>query len=135
HRLASTRVSARLIPEGYPGPPVSMPSQFLSTPPRRTPRRIGPTWTQFLRLQAYGLLSPGAPSEEDDGLESLVAVPQRKRPLPISDVPAIAGDPSHAPSVPTEQLRPSVGAFPYASETPVPPRAGTRARDGPAMAA
>jgi len=22
------------------------------------PRRIGPTWTQFLRLQAYGLLSP-----------------------------------------------------------------------------
>jgi len=99
------------------------------------PRRIGPTWTQFLRLQAYGLLSPGAPSEEDDGLESLVAVPQRKRPLPISDVPAIAGDPSHAPSVPTEQLRPSVGAFPYASETPVPPRAGTRARDGPAMAA
>jgi len=29
------------------------------------PRRIGPTWTQFLRLQAYGLLSPGAPSEKD----------------------------------------------------------------------
>src|SRR6266540_6304515 len=29
------------------------------------PRRIGPTWAQFLRLQAYGLLSPGAPSEED----------------------------------------------------------------------
>jgi len=40
------------------------------------PRRIGPTWTQFLRLQAYGLLSPGAPSVEDEGLEELVPVPK-----------------------------------------------------------
>jgi len=38
------------------------------------PRRIGPTWTQFLRLQAYGLLSPGAPSEEDS-LEDLPSGP------------------------------------------------------------
>jgi putative transposase len=45
------------------------------------PRRIGPTWTQFLRLQAYGLLSPGAPSEEVVGPEELVAVPQP----PLSD--------------------------------------------------
>lgn len=28
------------------------------------PSRIGPTWTHFLRLQAYGLLPPGGPSEE-----------------------------------------------------------------------
>jgi hypothetical protein len=34
------------------------------------PRRIGPTWTQFLRAQACGLLSPGIPSEKD-GLEDL----------------------------------------------------------------
>jgi hypothetical protein len=26
------------------------------------PRRIGPSWAQFLRLQAYGLLSLGAPA-------------------------------------------------------------------------
>ncbi len=38
------------------------------------PRRIGPTWTQFLRLQAYGLLSPGAPSEKDS-LEDLPSRP------------------------------------------------------------
>src|SRR6266540_7214328 len=43
------------------------------------PRRIGPTWTQFLRSQACGLLSPGARSEEDDGLEELVAVMERER--------------------------------------------------------
>src|SRR6266498_2053267 len=41
------------------------------------PRRIGPTWTQFLRLQASGLLSPAAPSEEGEGLEEPVAIPHR----------------------------------------------------------
>jgi hypothetical protein len=38
------------------------------------PRRIGPTWAPFLKLQAYGLLSPGAPSEEDS-LEDLPSEP------------------------------------------------------------
>ncbi len=46
------------------------------------PRRIGPTWTQFLRSQACGLLSPGARSEEDEGLEELVAVLKRERLVP-----------------------------------------------------
>ena len=106
------------------------------------PRRIGPTWTQFLRLQAYGLLSPGAPSEEGEGLEELVAVPQRERPVPLSDGPATADSDADADepipdalSGPKGQLIPTVGALPHASATRVPPRAGTRARDGPAMAA
>ncbi len=100
------------------------------------PRRIGPTWTQFLRSQACGLLSPGARSEEDEGLEELVAALKRERLVPLSDGPATAGDPIHAaPSVPNGWFSPSVGAFPQASATPVPPRAATRARDGPAIAA
>ncbi len=56
------------------------------------PRRIGPTWTQFLMLQAYGLLSPGAPSEENEGPEELVAIPHR----PLSDGPATADEPIRA---------------------------------------
>lgn len=35
------------------------------------PRRIGPTWAQFLRLQASGLLSSD-PSFEEDGRQDLV---------------------------------------------------------------
>jgi hypothetical protein len=100
------------------------------------PRRIGPTWTQFLRSQAYGLLSPGARSEEDEGLEELVAVLERERLVPLSDGSATAGEPIHAaPSVPNGRFSPSVGALPQASATPVPPRAGTRGRDEPAIAA
>ncbi len=52
------------------------------------PRRIGPTWTQFLRLQAYGLVSPGAPSEEDEDLKERAAVPQPPSLVPLSDGPA-----------------------------------------------
>src|SRR6266542_4119372 len=82
------------------------------------PRRIGPTWTQFLRSQAWGLLSPGARSEEDDGLEELVAVLERERLVPLSDGPATAGEPIHAaPCVPNGWFSPSVGAFPQASAT------------------
>jgi hypothetical protein len=106
------------------------------------PRRIGPTWTQFLRLQTYGLLSPGAPSEEGKGLEELVAVQQGERPAPLSDGPATADSDADADEPvpdacrgPKGQLIPTVGALPRASATRVPPRAGTRARDGPAMAA
>ncbi len=96
------------------------------------PRRIGPTWTQFLRLQAYGLLSPGAPSEEDEGPEELVAVPQP----PLSDGPAVPGEPIRvAPSVPDGHLIPTVSALPHESATPVTSRAGIRSRDGPAIAA
>ncbi len=62
------------------------------------PRRIGPTWTQFLRLQAYGLLSPGAPSEENEGPEELLVVPHR----PLSDGPATGDEPIRA--VPSYRL-------------------------------
>jgi len=100
------------------------------------PRRMGPTWTQFLRSQVYGFLSPGARSEEDEGLGELVAVLERERLVPLSDGPAASGEPIHAaPCVPNGRFSPLVGACPQASATPVPPRAGTRARDGPAIAA
>jgi len=94
------------------------------------PRRIGPTWTQFLRLQAYGLLSPGAPSEEGERLEELVVVPRQERLVPLGEWPAIAGAPPHAQSVPTGQPSSTVDALPPASGL-VPPRAGTRKSDGP----
>ena len=96
------------------------------------PRRIGPTWTQFLRLQAYGLLSPGAPSEENEGPEELVAIPHR----PLSDGPAAADEPIRAvPSYRTDISCRRWALSPDASATPGPSRAGTRARDGPAIAA
>src|SRR4051794_30743221 len=98
------------------------------------PRRIGPTWTQFLRLQAYGLLSTGAQYEEDERLEELAMRPLWERPVPLDDGPPIAADPPHvATSVPNGQLSPSVST-PH-PQTPVPPHTGTRARDRPAIAA
>jgi hypothetical protein len=102
------------------------------------PRRIGPTWTQFLRLQAYGLLSPGAPSEEEDTLEGLAWDPHREAPTPVSENPAATehDEPIHDGTTrSTGQPIATVGTRPHASLTPIPPRAGTRARDGPAMAA
>ena len=101
------------------------------------PRRIGPTWTQFLRSQAHGLLSPCARSEEDEALEELVPVPQRERPAPLSedrDVPENDEAIHAVPCVPDGLLIPPMGALPHPA-TPVPACAGTRARDGPAMAA
>lgn len=99
------------------------------------PRRIGPTWTEFLRLQAYGLLSPGGPSEEGESHEELVVVPRQERLVPLGEGPAITGPPPHARSAPTGQPSSTVGALPPASAGLVPPRARTRARDGPAIAA
>jgi len=37
------------------------------------PRRIGPTWTEFLRLQAYGLLSDSSRSDQDDNPEDVAS--------------------------------------------------------------
>ena len=84
-----------------------------------------------------GLLSPGAPSEEQEALQELVPAPRRERLAPLSeDRDATENDePIHAaPSVPKRQLIPTVGALPHPA-TPAPACAGTRARDGPAMAA
>ncbi|HEX9124396.1 MAG TPA: hypothetical protein VF984_13735 [Actinomycetota bacterium] len=48
------------------------------------PRRIGPTWTQFLRLQAYGLLSRDPRSDVEDGPEDVASGSQEALAL-ISD--------------------------------------------------
>src|SRR6266540_2427824 len=92
------------------------------------PRLIGPTWTQFLRLQAYGLLSPGAPPEKD-GLQDL-----RSGPEALSEAGTNETD---------EPIDVDPGAPKSAAVHPRPrallrtafPREGPRARDGPAIAA
>jgi hypothetical protein len=96
---------------------------------------------QFLRLQAYGLLSPGPPSEEEeeeDALEALVWDPHREAPTPVSENPAATehDEPIHdGTTPPTGQPIATVGTRPHASLTQIPASAGTRARDRPAMAA
>ena len=100
------------------------------------PRRIGPTWAQFLRLQAYGLLSPDT-SLDEDGPEDLAA-PQQDLPAPRSGGPGTAEvdrpilDGSPAPMAPP---LPSAEAREHASLTPALRRSEPRARDGPPMAA
>jgi hypothetical protein len=102
------------------------------------PRRVGPTWTQFLQVQAYALLSPSPRSEEEDrSLEDLSSGPQ-EGPAPISDYPVTTerDEPIHdGPVCPGRQPIATVAARPRSSVAPVPPHPGTRARDGPAMAA
>jgi putative transposase len=92
------------------------------------PRRIGPTWTQFLRLQAYGLLSSGASSEEDC-LEDLQSGPGAMR--EDSDT-AETDEPIHDdPFAPkTAAVHPRPRAFLRSAS----PRDGARARDGPDIA-
>jgi len=102
------------------------------------PRRVGPTWTQFLRLQAYGLLSRSPRSDEEDGLEDLASAPHREAPGSVGDDPATTDHDESIhdePARPNGQLIDTVGDRPRASVTTVPSRVGTRARDGPAMAA
>jgi hypothetical protein len=99
------------------------------------PRRIGPTWTQFLRLQAYGL-SPGASSEEDSPED--VAPARQDLPASGSGDPGTAkdADPIHDGS--SASMAPpfaSAQAQDHRSLRHPPPRAVARARDGPAMAA
>jgi hypothetical protein len=105
------------------------------------PRRIGPTWTQFLRLQAYALLSSGARSDEEHNPQDLASGP-REAPAPSSDDPTAteAREPIHEASSapPNQQPVITVDARPRAPPvTLVPPHpaTGTRARDGPAVAA
>jgi len=101
------------------------------------PRRIGPTWTQFLRAQAYGLLSPQSRSEEEERPEDLVSAPE-KTPDPGSDDPPLTDHSEPAgddPSAPKGQLIPIVDARPRGAVHSAPPCVGSRARDGPAMVA
>ena len=51
HRLANTRAPARLISKDTPEPPISMPSERVSTPQQRTLRQVPPAerfWNVFL---------------------------------------------------------------------------------------
>jgi hypothetical protein len=101
------------------------------------PRRIGPTWTQFLRQQAYGLLSQASRFDDEENPEDVASGPQEAR-APISDHPAtterdeaVRDDPAR----PKRQSVVTVYARPPAWVTPVPLGGGTHARDGPAIAA
>jgi hypothetical protein len=100
------------------------------------PRRIGPTWTQFLRLQAHAVLSSAPHSEEED-LQDLEPERQRQMPTPVKEEP-IADTRIHrsaGPPVPWGHplARPAPVGTPPA--TLVPTGSGIRARDGPCMAA
>jgi hypothetical protein len=99
------------------------------------PRRIGPTWRQFLRLQAYGLISREPRSDEQDRLDDLARAPRGEAPAPPRDDSATTDDvePIHDPSRRNGEPICTVVARPRRLVTPVPP--GAQARDGPAMAA
>jgi hypothetical protein len=98
------------------------------------PRRIGPTWRQFLRSQAYGFLSSESRSDEQDALDDLARAPDQDAPAPASDDSATAYDldairgASRRNRVPISTVVARPGSW-----TPV--RPGAHARDGPAMAA
>jgi hypothetical protein len=101
------------------------------------PRRIGPTWRQFLRAQAYGLLSSESRSDEQDASDLLAGAPHREAPSPGSDHSATDPD-APTPDYPSRHIRQRVAtrsARPRASASAAPPCVGTHARDGPAMAA
>ena len=99
------------------------------------PRRIGPTWAQFLRLQANGLLSLGAPGAEE-GPEDL-ASDLRELSAGISADPGTTEEDQPIHDDPASIRRPSAAAEApeRASLGRLSRRTGTRARDGPAMAA
>jgi len=95
------------------------------------PRRLGPTWTQFLRAQASGLLSRESRADVQDSLLSSAVAPHQEAPVPDTDDPATAEDldaihdPSHRNGCPI----PMVVARPPGPVTPTWP--GGHARDGP----
>jgi hypothetical protein len=101
------------------------------------PRRIGPTWTEFLRLQAYGLLSDSSRSDQGDNPEDVASGPPEAL-TPVGEDPATTEheEPVHDdPSAPSPRILVTVQARRRACVTVVPPGVGVRARDGPAMAA
>jgi hypothetical protein len=101
------------------------------------PRRVGPTWTQFLRLQAYALLSPGPRSNEEDTPKDVASGPQE----PLSPTTEDRVRTKHDEAIHDDPARPmrqpllTANVRPRAWVSPVPPGGGAHARDGPAMAA
>jgi len=105
------------------------------------PRRIGPTWTQFLRAQAHGILGGGLPREGDDPrVED--ALPED--PPPSAEAPGPRGidllepggvRPRSAVSSPVGRRREGLtgsGAQAHRNGTARPPPSpGSCSRDGP----
>jgi hypothetical protein len=106
------------------------------------PRRIGPSWSEFLRAQAQSMLGAGLPSERGSGLEGNVSARSAGTPegapreaeadevftkdaempwpawLPVSGLPPLSG----------------VAALPYPCDSMAAPRRSSQqwhARDGP----
>jgi hypothetical protein len=76
------------------------------------PRRIGPTWTEFLRLQAYGLLSDSSRSDQDDNPEDVASDPPEAL-TPVGEDPATTEheEPVHEdPSAPSPRILVTVHA-------------------------
>lgn len=103
------------------------------------PRRIGPTWAQFLRLQAYGVLSSGTRPGGQEGLDNLATSAEREAPASTAEggegppVPGQSGD--DCPSRPDPRLPATASPSGRNAAVVLPPRMGARARDGPAVAA
>jgi len=77
------------------------------------PRRISPTWTEFLRLQAYGLLSDSSRSDQDDNPEDVASDPREARTTPVGEDPATTEheEPVHDdPSAPSPRILVTVHA-------------------------
>jgi len=99
------------------------------------PRRIGPTWRQFLRSQAYGLLSPESQSDEQEPLDELERAPGQEAPAPSSDDSATA---EHMDAIRDSSRRnraPMSTAVARPREFVTPVRPAAHPRDGRAMAA
>src|SRR6266496_2291535 len=96
------------------------------------PRRIGPTWTQFLRLQAYGLLCDSSRFDQDDNPEDIASDPPEAL-TPVREDPATTEheEPVHEdPSAPSPRILVTVHARRRAWVTVVPPGVGVHPRDG-----
>ena len=101
------------------------------------PRRIGPTWTQFLRLQAHAMLSSAPHSEEED-FQDLGPDRERQMPARVKEDPA-APTPhepiGEVPCRPRGNPLAVVGAHRPTSTGSGSAGSQTRARDAPSMAA
>jgi hypothetical protein len=104
------------------------------------PRRIGPSWSEFLRAQAHSLVGGGLRSALADGLDGIAAAPSR--PAHDSPAPLVEADdkgspsaaaqprlPSHPPPRPIGSARPRI--LPPTRAPRLQPSHRSHARDGP----
>jgi hypothetical protein len=69
------------------------------------PRRIGPSWSEFLRAQAHSLVGGGLRSALADGLDGVAAAPSR--PAHDSPAPLVEADDKGSPSAAAQPRLPS----------------------------